>query len=330
MKILFVLSGNNITGGTNIIKNQAKSLAGLCDKIDFFLINGKGLTGYLRNIISLRKHLMFHSYDIIHAHYGLCGLVSLLAKRSDRKLVVSLMGNDLLGDHAKKNGGSTLFSKILVVLSKMVACSVDIVIVKSEEMAKKIPNIQKEIIPNGVDLEMFKSIEKRVALRKTGWSEKKQHVLFLSSDYRPEKNIRLAQASQVYLKNSDIQFHLLENIEQSDLIYYYNSSDVCLLTSYHEGSPNVIKEAMACNRPIVSTNVGDVEKNFGELSGHYLCTFTPSDVADKIQMAIQFSQIYGYTRGRERIEELGLDSISIAKRINNVYLRLLDYNSQPE
>jgi teichuronic acid biosynthesis glycosyltransferase TuaC len=64
-----------------------------------------------------------------------------------------------------------------------------------------------------------------------------------------------------------------------------NAADLLLLTSLTEGSPQVIKEAMACNCPIVATDVGDIREIIGYTDGCYITTFKPSDVAVKIQAA---------------------------------------------
>ena len=97
---------------------------------------------------------------------------------------------------------------------------------------------------------------------------------------------------------------------------YLNAADVLLLTSKWEGSPNILKEAMACNCPIVSTDVGDVKWLLGDLEGHYLSSFDAVDFSKKIKQAFIFGK---RTCGRKRIYELGLDSENIADRIITIY-----------
>lgn len=103
-----------------------------------------------------------------------------------------------------------------------------------------------------------------------------------------------------------------------------NSSDFLLLTSFREGSPQVIKEAMACNCPIVSTDVGDIKWVIGNTEGCYLTTFDPKVVAEKLKMAIEFAQTKGRTNGRDRIIQLGLDAESVAKKVLEVYQKVLN------
>jgi teichuronic acid biosynthesis glycosyltransferase TuaC len=115
----------------------------------------------------------------------------------------------------------------------------------------------------------------------------------------------------------------LFSISQALLVDYYNASDVMVLPSYHEGSPNVIKEAMACNCPIVATDVGDVKWVLGDTEGCYIAGFEPDDFAEKLRLALGFAETKGKTSGRYRILELGLDSDTIAKKIVVVYESVL-------
>jgi len=89
-----------------------------------------------------------------------------------------------------------------------------------------------------------------------------------------------------------------------------------LLTSRSEGSPQFIKEAMACNLPIVSTDVGDVRFNVAGVDGCYVCDQDVKELAEKLSLAILFGK---RTQGRQRIVALGLDSDTIANKLIGVY-----------
>jgi len=106
---------------------------------------------------------------------------------------------------------------------------------------------------------------------------------------------------------------------QEEVNLFYNAADVLLLTSFHEGSPNVIKEAMACNCPIVSTDVGDVRDIIENTEGCYITTFQPEDIADKIKRALEYGQ---RTKGRENIKHLDINTV--AQRIIKVYKTVLN------
>ena len=113
-----------------------------------------------------------------------------------------------------------------------------------------------------------------------------------------EKNFALTENAVGLLQNRTIELHCMVNIPNEETPLYYNAADIVLLTSLWEGSPNAVKEAMACDRPIVCTNVGDVEWLFGESKGHYLTDFTPADCASQIEKALKFSKDKGRTDGR--------------------------------
>jgi teichuronic acid biosynthesis glycosyltransferase TuaC len=113
----------------------------------------------------------------------------------------------------------------------------------------------------------------------------------------------------------------LKGYSREEVNLLLNACNVALLTSFSEGSPQFIKEVMACNRPVVATNVGDIEWLFGDEPGHYLCGFDALDVAKKIKLALNFAK--PSTNGRARIGKLGLDSASVAGRIIKIYNQVL-------
>ena len=197
------------------------------------------------------------------------------------------------------------------------------VFVKSKEMRESLNLRTAFLIPNGVDIVRFIPMQKETAQNLLGWGNDKKHILSGANVNRPEKNFTLTQAAIKKIGNKNVETHALNNIDPVVIPLLLNASDVVMLTSLWEGSPNVIKEAMACNRPIVSTDVGDVRWLFGDLHGHYLTGFEPGDVADKIMEAINFSHDYQHTNGRDRIIQLELDSNSVAKRIVEIYSQIL-------
>ncbi|KKQ79249.1 MAG: Glycosyl transferase group 1, partial [Candidatus Daviesbacteria bacterium GW2011_GWA1_38_7] len=116
MNILFISSGNALNGISPLVENQGKSLIEFGHQVDFFTIQGKGLKGYLKAILNLRKYLKSKKYQLIHAHYGLSGIIALLSNRGF-PMVVSFMGDDLLGSN-RDDGTITKLSKWMVKLNK--------------------------------------------------------------------------------------------------------------------------------------------------------------------------------------------------------------------
>jgi len=145
--------------------------------------------------------------------------------------------------------------------------------------------------------------------------EEARHALGLASDrrlvlfaaiVRPEKRLDIVQGAVELLRRTDPQVELVLATDQPHerMPLYMNASDVLALASDSEGSPVVIKEAMACNLPIVSVDVGDVAQVIGSTEGCYLCERDPADMASKLRLVLGRGQ---RTTGRQDIQHLSLD-----------------------
>lgn len=314
MNVLFVSSGNSRYDIVPFVKSQGESLMKEGIKLDYFTIKGKGINGYLKNIKPLRQYLKENKYDIVHAHYGLVGLLCFLTF-TRIPIILSVMGDDAYGCFNQK-GKRAISSYYGMFLTQIALIFAKQIIVKSENILKMIPYKKKcHIIPNGVNFDVFKP----------NITETKKHsLLFLADPIDPRKNISLVKKAMEFINEKGLKLNNPYPIDHSQFPDYLNNSSVFVLTSFEEGSPNVIKEAMACNIPIVSTDVGDVREVIGNTEGCYITTFIPENVANKLQLALEFSLKKGRTKGRERIIELGLDSETIAHRIIEVYKKVLD------
>jgi glycosyltransferase involved in cell wall biosynthesis len=305
MKILFVSSGNFKGGISSIIINQAKSLTEENCDVDFFAIKGRGIWGYLKNVLPLRRLIKTKKYDIIHAHYSMSGFVAALAGANS--LIVSLMGSDVKSEP---------FFKIFIIIFNMLSWNQ--IIVKSEDMKKTLALKNIHVIPNGVDFKKFKPIKKSIALANTKWDLSKKHVLFGGNPHQKVKNYNLAKKAFDLLDCSEIDLHYVENIPNDKMIFYHNSADLILLTSSWEGSPNIIKEAMACNVPIVSTDVGDVSKLIEKTEGCYITSYNIRDMASKMNKALIFEK---KTTGRIDLNYLRSDIV--VHKIINLYNKVI-------
>lgn len=305
MKILFVSSGNSPTTISPITKNQGESLIKEGADLTYFTIQGKGLFGYLKAIPKLRRALKQNNYDVVHAHYSLSAYVASLA--GAKPLVVSLMGSDV--------GSRNLFKFFIKSFNRLFW---DAVIVKSKEMKEMIGLKDAQVIPNGVNFDKFKPYDRAQMQDQLNWDRSKKHVLFASSPKRPEKNYDLANTAFLKLADTKLELHVLENVANKDIPFYLNASNVLLLTSLREGSPNIIKEAMACAVPIVATDVGDVRANIAATDGCFVCNFDAATIAQCLEKALRFE---GQTTGRAAIS--WLDESNIAKSILGIYRNLI-------
>jgi teichuronic acid biosynthesis glycosyltransferase TuaC len=308
MKVLFVCSGNSNYGIVPFIKRQGKSIIKEGINLDFYPIKGNGIKGYLKSIKPLAKHIKNNNYDIIHAHYGIVGLVCGLTF-SRKPIVLSIMGSDAYGrfDINGKRVFSSYFEMLLTQIALLFTSSI---IVKSKNIFNLVPYKKKtKILPNGVDFELFKPNSNYLI---------KNNVLCLSDPKDSRKNFKLVQEAISLLNNKNINLVNPYPIKPDDFPKYLNDSSVFVLSSYNEGSPNVVKEAMACNIPVVSTNVGDVEEVIKNTDGCYLVGFSAEDVAKKIKKTLQLNK---RTTGRHDIEHL--NSKVVAKKIIAIYNTIL-------
>lgn len=319
MKVLFVVSGNNqYYDVAPFIRSQGDSLAQEGVEISYFPIMGKGMLNYLKNVLPLRKHLKNNPVDVIHAHYSLCGWVAVLAA-GRIPVVLSYMGDDLFGSHVALHK-LRLKSRLLIWLGKAVQPFLSAIICKSQKMADAI--VRKSIchiVPNGVRLEQFKLYDK--SLRKElGLDKDKKYVLFLGDPSDNNKNVALVEGALEILNRPDVELLIRYKVSHDAVVKYLNVADVFTLCSFSEGSPNVVKEAMACNCPMVVTNAGDAAWVVGDTAGCYVSpSYEPEDFAKKLRLALQYAEKHGRTKGRERLLALGLDARSIAEKVIGIY-----------
>ena len=301
MKVLVVASGN-ASFISPFILDQADALIKEGVDICYFLVKGKGLLGYLKNYKKLLGEVKRFKPEIIHAHYGLSGLLCAMQRKIP--VVTTFHGSDI---NMKK---VRIFSKIADILSSKS-------IFVSYDLAKKLNKKEPIVIPCGIDLDVFYPINKKTARKKTGLSLQKKYLLFSSSFANLVKNYPLAKEAII---RSGIEIELIElkGYNREEVALLMNAVDAVIMTSFTEGSPQFIKEAMACNTPIISTDVGDVAEIIKDTDGCYLTNNRPEDVASNIQKALKFNN---KTNGRNNISRF--DNSTIADKIVKLYNSIL-------
>jgi glycosyltransferase involved in cell wall biosynthesis len=171
-------------------------------------------------------------------------------------------------------------------------------------------------IPMGVDLSLFKPMPVQAAREQLGLAQNRRLVLFVAHPENYTKRFDVAQAAVCCLQESGLDVELLPvyNVPHHQIPVYMNACDALVLTSMHEASPCVIKEALACNLPIVSVAVGDVAERIQRVAGCYLCERTPHDVAAKLRQALENGR---RTDGCEKVQSLSLENT--AQQVVAVY-----------
>lgn len=306
MKVLFIASGNKTAGRVSaFVQSQYDSLEK--EGLDMLLypVVGHGWKGYAKHIRAIRNLVRREKPDVVHAHYSSCGyLASLACIGLKVKVVVSILGS---------------FPRKSLKL-KMVRFCIDHIwnatIVKSERTRAQLDR-NLPVIPNGVDLDLFPPMPQEEARRKVDFAIGQKYIIFVSDPSRPEKRFGLAQAAVERLNDKTVHLVPIFNKPHGEVVDYMCAADVLIMTSSNEGSPNVIKEAMACNCPIVVTDVGDVRWVTEGVEGTFVSdTSNVGELAGLLSKALSFS---GRTHGRDRIVGLGLTAAAVAERIMNIY-----------
>jgi glycosyltransferase involved in cell wall biosynthesis len=306
MKVLIVCRKKNGKIAP-FISEQVESLRRLGMECSYFTIEKKGIMGYLSSLPLLKRSIPEFHPDLIHAHYGLSGLFATFQRRVP--VVTTYHGSDINEPFVRP------FSKLAVRRSRYN-------LFVSQRLMDMMNHKQRSaVIPCGVDLSLFYPMPKRDARIRLTWNEESVYILFAGNPNDQVKNYALAQLAVLPL--SAITLVPLVGYSRHEVQVLLNAADVVLMTSFHEGSPQVIKEAMACNCPVVSTDVGDVATIMKEVDGCFVTSFDPDEMAGKLKQAIQFSVSGKRTNGRNKIMQMGLDLDSIAMQLRNVYQHIV-------
>ena len=275
----------------------------------FFGVNDKGVIGYLRQIPKLKKIIRDYKPDVIHSHYGLCGLLANYQRKVP--VVTTYHGSDI-------NNPKVLYlSKLSICLSRFNI----FVSQKNIDIAK--PHKPFALIPCGINLDDCQIIERSAAREALGLDLFKKYVLFAGAFDNPVKNVSLAKAVMKYVPNAELLE--LKGYSRPQVVILMQAVDSLLMTSITEGSPQVIKEALACGCPIVSVDVGDVKERVSEVAGCFVAkTYEPEELAGLLRKALLFE---GRTRGFERVVSDGLDNVNIAERLMNIYTSAVNNES---
>lgn len=294
------------------VKEQIDSLVNLGLEIDVFFINGreKGIFEYLRAIFRINKKIQDNNYDIVHCHHSFSGIIFIITtflNRKKNKSIISFQSdpkNELYG-----------------LLFNLIKRNFDLLIFKNNPKQK---NNKTYYLPNGVNKSLFKPISKKVACEYLSLNIDKNYILFVSSNKnRKEKRFDLFKKTVEILQINypDYKFEMIKmiNVNRSDVPYYFNVSAVHLLTSDFEGSPNSVKEAIFCNTPVVSTNVGNVADILDDLESCYVSnTNDPEELAKLVFNAINNNKF----DDRNKLIEKGYSIDSVAKKLNDLYKQL--------
>jgi glycosyltransferase involved in cell wall biosynthesis len=302
------------------VTEQGESLRKAGCEVDYFLVRGH----YVKAVKALKAKIREFRPDIVHAHYGLSAVT---AELQSLAMVVTTFHN-----------GETHRWYINFITSLMSLRAKHVIYVAQhihDMVYFKARNYS--IIPCGVSLDDCFLMDKAEARKQLGWSDDKKYIMFGGAFSNTRKNYALLKQAvgilNLKLETLNPKWHIecveMKNLTRSECVLRMNACDVFALPTKNEGSPQALKEAMACNCPIVATDVADIKHLLGGLPGHYVLPnkkgnaawwvgdeHSVEELAELIRQALAFN---GRTKGRERIIELGYTNDLVAKKIIKIY-----------
>ena len=264
----------------------------------------RSVTDYLRYVPQVLGHSL-DGYDVIHANWGLLGPFALA--QPARPVVLTLWGSDVMSDR-----------RWLTELSRFGARHADATVLPSEAMRPALDgNGEQFHVPFGVDLDRFRPVDRETARERVGWETDRPVVLFPYDGTRPEKGYDRARRV-VERADVDADLRTITGVPHEEMPDYMNASDVLLVASDRESGPMVVKEAAACNLPVVSTDVGFVRRTLSGVSHSYVRT-DEAGLAAALEAAVE-----GPRRSDARAALEGLDLETMGERLVDVYERAID------
>ena len=236
-------------------------------------------------------------------------------------LVVTFRGSDLQGI-VGTDGGITTSGRVLQWLSRLVARRADAVVVVSAHMKAYLPpHIEAAVIPSGLDLNLLRPYPRDEARRQLGLPLDRRLVLFAANPSVPRKRFPLARAAiELLEQRMPVQLVVAWGVAHKEMPLYMSACDALILTSVHEGSPNVVKEALACNLPVVSVETGDVPERLRDVPGCELCEDDdPATIAAALERVLQRQE---RVNGRRTVQHL--DETLLAQQMIDVYQHAME------
>ena len=299
------------------VDRQIVSLEKVGVRVDTFDIGTSHSPIHLvKRWLELRRVVRRLNPDLVHAQYGT--IVGFLSAFVSKPVVISYCGNDL------QAGASVSMIRMClgIVLSNLAALRARALVCKSAGLQQQLwwCRSRAVVIPSGIDLELFSPGPRDIARKQLGWHGESPIVLLNVRNDPVNKGLDLARAAMQIVRSRipEAELRLIENVEPNKMPLWYRAADVLLCASLSEGSPNVVKEALACNLPVVSTPVGDVPER---LAGVQPSAVVNRDAKLLGEALVQVLLERKRSNGREHMSSLSLENI--AQRVLRVYQSVL-------
>ena len=298
----------------SFVQSQVKALRDFGIDVGLLVLRGRWRKLiYLKGVPQLHSRLRHQQFDLIHAHYSYVGVVA--RTQWQVPIVLTYHGADLQGA-PDSDGRYPVSERLIAAGGRLFAEFVDAVIVQNDEMAQRLRRSDVHVIPHEVDLGQFTPANRQRARAELGLDAKRPYVLFAASPHNPRKNFPLAQAAVEIVRKThpDVELVVVHRDTQPRLALYMSACDVLAFPSRAEGSPNIIKQAMACNLPIVASGVGDIPQLIAGTEGCHVSGFDANEFAALLSAELDERR---RTDGRRAMARLAPERV--AARLAGVY-----------
>ena len=306
------------------VLEQGEMLRQLGHKVEYMPVRGN----YILAVRELKSKILAFQPDIIHAHYGLSAITAEL--QSNVSVVTTFHNGETLNPLV--NFFTSLFSlraKHVVYVAQHIH---DLLYFKHKHHS---------IIPCGVNMDDCVVIDQSEARRQLGMENGVKYILFGGGFDNLRKNYALLREAVERIEQCEWQSVEggercgnivcleMKGLSRAECVLRMNACDLFALPSHSEGSPQALKEAMACNCPIIATDVADVRHLLGDMQGHYILRnprptherwdADENSLDEMVELLKQALAFGGRTNGRERIIEMGLSNEQVADRLEKIY-----------
>jgi glycosyltransferase involved in cell wall biosynthesis len=304
------------------VHDEVRALRNAGLEVDLYFVNGRAnRLNYFGMPFGFLRRMRARRYDVVHVHHAFCGLVATLQRAvpvvwTFHEGEISGDTRDALREHPIRH---IAYSKRL---KRFVARRVDAIIVVAEHLGERLGRPDAVWLPAGVDMDLFVPMDSAQARRALGLPEGRRYVLFPSSPSRVEKRYDLARRAVELLRESspaarDVELLTLDNVPHDRVPLYINASELMLMTSAFEASPVTIREALACNVPVLCTDVGDARAVLGGVPGCAIVDADPAEIARALATALAGPR---RVEGRARMESYSLERS--VRELQDIYARV--------
>jgi glycosyltransferase involved in cell wall biosynthesis len=291
------------------VKDQVDDLRALGVVVDVLSFDGRARRSrYLGAAPQLRLRMRGRRYDIVHAHYGLTGAVAALQLRAP--VVTTFHGSDAWIPWQRAVSRAVARRTQPIAVAPVIAASLGV---------RDAP-----VIPCAVDLDRFVPVDRAAARRSLAWPTDRPCVLLPAARrdatkvFRKQVHLFDAAVDRLHAEGGPVFAAALDGLSREQVALAMGAADVAVMTSLWEGAPVGVKEALACQTPVVSVTVGDVPEVIAGLPGCAVVPRDPGALAAAMKTALNAGRS---TRLRESMEVYGRRQI--AERVIGVYRRRL-------